>query len=144
MNPSSAYLRASGEGATPLRMVVLLYDQLIKDLRRAAANMNNVEARTREFDHALKVLGQLQGTLDLSQGEVAFNLDRFYSMLRTSLLKVQVTMSTGLLAQQIEYLLSLREAWIEVERSASEEQLVSRASALTQAEDSDTAAHWTG
>ena len=58
-------------------MVVLLYDQLIKDLRRAAAKMNDIEARTRELDHALKVLGQLQGTLDLTQGEVASNLDRF-------------------------------------------------------------------
>ena len=144
MDASSAYIRSSGEGATPLRMVVLLYDQLIKDLRRAAAKMNDIEARTRELDHALKVLGQLQGTLDLTQGEVASNLDRFYSVLRTNLLQVQVTESAALLKEQINYLLLLREAWGQVEQSAMREELVERASPFTAREDLDSAADWTG
>src|SRR5262249_61359985 len=120
MDASSAYIRSSGEGATPIRRVVLLYDQLIKDLRRAAAKMHDVEARTGELDHALKVLGQLQGTLDLSQGEVAANLDRFYAVLRANLLHVQVAKSASLLKDQISHLLLLREAWAEVEHSLQE------------------------
>ena len=144
MDASSAYVRSSGEGATPLRMVVLLYDQLVKDLRRAAAKINEVEARTLELDHALKVLGQLQGTLDLTQGEVAANLDRFYSILRANLLRVQVTKSAALLKEQISHLVLLREAWAEVEHSAVQEELVERTSAFTPPEDLDSVADWTG
>jgi len=144
MDASFAYVRSSGEGATPLRMVVLLYDQLIKDLRRAAGQMHDVEGRTSELDHALKVLGQLQGTLDLSQGEIAANLDRFYSILRVNLLQVQVTKSAVLLKEQISHLLLLREAWAEVERSAAKEDLVGRTTAFRITEGVDSAADWTG
>lgn len=125
-------------------MVVLLYDQLIKDLRRAVAKMPDVEARTHELDHALRVLGQLQGTLDLGQGQVAANLDRFYSILRANLLEVQVTESTVLLKEQISHLMLLREAWAEVERNALPEELVDRTTAFTVSEDLDSVSDWTG
>ena len=125
-------------------MVVLLYDQLIKDLRRAVAKMPDVEARTHELDHALKVLGQLQGTLDLGQGQVAANLDRFYSIFRANLLEVQVTKSTPLLKEQINHLTLLREAWAEVERNALPEELVDRTTAFAVSEDLDSVSDWTG
>lgn len=125
-------------------MVVLLYDQLIKDLRRAAAKMPDVEARTHELDHALRVLGQLQGTLDLAQGQVAANLDRFYSILRANLLQVQVTESTALLKEQINHLTLLRETWAEVERSAVPEEPADRTSAFALPEDLDSIADWIG
>src|SRR5436305_8010186 len=144
MDASTAYIRASGQGATPLRMVVLLYDQLVKDLRRAAAKVHDVEARTRELDHALKVLGQLQGTLDLTQGEVAANLDRFYSILRANLLQLQLTKSAALLSEQISHLLPLREAWAEVERSAIQEEVMDRTSSFTAPQGLDSVADWSG
>jgi len=145
MDAYSAYIRVSGQGASPVRLVILLYDQLIKDLRRASAKFHDVESRTAELDHALKVLGQLQGTLDLSQGEVADNLDRFYSLLRNNLLAVQSTNSLDLLRQQIDHLLLLREAWVEVEAVAVREELTSRAGQFG-AHDNDPAssADWRG
>ena len=46
---ASAYRRSAGHNASPVKLVVILYEQLIKDLRRAAEAMarNDIEARVR-------------------------------------------------------------------------------------------------
>ncbi len=118
-DPRSAYRQAAGQSASPIRLVVLLYEQLILDLQRALAALEqrNVEQRTKEVDHALQVVGELQGRLDMQRGgEVARNLDRFYNLLRTSLLRAQVQASPKVLQQQLDHLLALREAWAKVEK----------------------------
>ena len=76
--------------------------------------------RTSEIDHALRVVGQLQGRLDMQQGgEVAMNLDRYYYGLRASLLNAQISVLPGELRTHIKILLELREAWVQVERSTA-------------------------
>jgi flagellar protein FliS len=119
-DPRFVYRDAAANGASPVRLVVLLYEQLIEDLRRAveAINKHDIEKCAAEQGHALEVLGQLQGRLDLEHGgEVAKNLERFYNLLRSSLLEAQAKQSAQILQQQITHLLSLREAWLEVERA---------------------------
>ena len=126
MNARSAYREAEVSGATPVRLVVLLYEQLIEDLRQAvrAMEQGQVEARTRRLNHALDVIARLQVTLDHDQGgEVARRLAEFYEQVRCNLWKAQLTVSRQLLLQQILDLLELREAWIEVERTESEGRL---------------------
>ena len=120
LDASSAYRHTDGHGANPIRLVILLYEQLIKDLQRALAAMekNDIPLRTNELDHALRVVGQLQGTLDIQQGgEVAKNLDRYYYGLRASLLNAQISILPAELHKQIKILLELREAWVQVERA---------------------------
>jgi flagellar protein FliS len=120
-DPKLVYRDTAANNASPLRLVVLLYEQLIEDLRRAATAIahGDAEKRTIELGHALEVLGQLQGRLDLEQGgEVAQNLEKFYNLLRSNLLQAQVTDSAQILRQQIAHLLAIREAWLEVERAA--------------------------
>ncbi|HZQ23156.1 MAG TPA: flagellar export chaperone FliS [Terriglobales bacterium] len=122
MDPSSAYREASAQSGNPVHLVVLAYEQLVRDLRRAltAWQDHDIEKRTHEIDHALVVLAQLQGTLDMELGgEVARNLERFYNGLRASLLQAQIDGATDILQKQIANILSLREAWLEVERATS-------------------------
>jgi len=67
------------------------------------------------------VVGQLQGTLDMQRGgKVAENLDNYYYGLRDCLLRAQIQVTPEELDQQIQALLELREAWVEVERSTQE------------------------
>lgn len=120
MNPLDLYRQAEAQDENPVRLVVLLYQQLIKDLQAAAEAMksNQVERRTSEIDHALVVLAQLQGTLNKEKGgEVAANLSRFYDLLRTNIMQAQCTANGLLLRDQVANLLILHEAWIEVENS---------------------------
>jgi len=121
LDASSAYRRTDGHSAGPIRLIIMLYEQLIKDVQRAIAAMEkkDIGGRTSELDHALRVLGQLQGSLDIEKGgTVANNLDNYYHTLRASLLQAQIHASPVELRKQIQLLLELREAWVQVERSA--------------------------
>ena len=119
----AAYHQGSASASSPIGLVVLLYEQAAKDLREAlkALRAGNIERRTFEINHALLVVGQLQGTLDMDRGgEVAVNLDRFYNQVRTRLLQAQIQASAEILEEQMNLLLSLRETWQEVERRTLE------------------------
>jgi len=120
MNPTSAYRETAIRGAGPVRLVVLLYEQMIEDLRQAvnAIRQNQIELRTNKINHAISVIGYLQSSLNKQAGgQVALNLEYFYGQLRGNLAKAQFCVSQRILAQQITDLLALREAWSEVERA---------------------------
>jgi flagellar protein FliS len=115
-----AYRENTARRSTPVGRVVLLYEQLIQDVGQAIAAVKNqqVELRTNAIDHALLVLAMLQGSLDLDHGgEVARNLDRFYGLVRSRLLDAQIEASDRILEEQRALLLSLRAAWLEVEKA---------------------------
>src|SRR5579863_675270 len=119
MDARSSYRETAVRGASPVRLVICLYEQAIEDLRQAviALEKGDIEARTRGINHALTVIGQLQGTLDMQRGgDVARNLERFYVMVRAGLLEAQLKQSARILEQQISQLVVVYEAWLEVER----------------------------
>lgn len=122
-DPKFEYRESAARAATPVGRVVLLYEQAIQDLGGAVAAIahQDIEGRTQKISHALLVLGQLQACLDLERGgEVARNLDRFYSLVKTRLLDAQVKVAPEILREQTDLLLSMRAAWIEVERAEAD------------------------
>src|ERR1700758_1788645 len=97
MNPRTSYREVAVRGASPVRLVICLYEQAIEDLRLAviALEKGDIETRTRGINHALTVLAQLQGSLDMERGgEVARNLSRFYNLVRSGLTEAQLKQST--------------------------------------------------
>jgi flagellar secretion chaperone FliS len=138
----SSYREASGRGASGVQLVVLLYEQVIQDLGRAirAIEARNIEGRTREINHALKVIAHLQTTLNLEvKGQVVQNLMRFYSSLRGWVLEGQARASGQILQEQIALLLEMREAWMEVDRAVN-----GRSPARQGALPQGAGAHWRG
>ncbi|MFY9911289.1 MAG: flagellar export chaperone FliS [Candidatus Sulfotelmatobacter sp.] len=122
MDARSSYREAAVRGASPVRLVICLYEQAIEDLRQAvlALEKGEIELRTRKINHAITVIGQLQGSLDMERGgDVARNLERFYNLIRTGLLDAQLKQSARILEEQISQLVLVYEAWLEVERSTS-------------------------
>jgi flagellar protein FliS len=123
-DPRFAYRENAARGASPIGRVVLLYEQAIKDIGSAIAALNSqdVEKRTQSLNHALLVIGQLQACLDLERGgEVARNLDRFYGLVQKRLLEAQFSGSAEILREQMDLLLSVRAAWVEVESAEARE-----------------------
>ena len=112
-----AYRETEALTTDPVGMVVVLYEMLLKDLRRAlsAIAVGDIEARAAAVRHSLLVLQQLQSTLDFQRGGVvAENLDRFYNFSRAKLLEAQIKVSPEIFEQQITFVSGIRDAWEEV------------------------------
>jgi flagellar secretion chaperone FliS len=113
------YRDNAARGATPIELVVLLYDSAIEDMRRAFAAMqkSEVEARAAHVQHALMVLQQLQGTLDFDRGGgAARQFEQFYNVIRAKLLEAQIRNSPELMGEQIRFMSEVRECWVQAKR----------------------------
>jgi len=120
MNIQQSYREAAVRGASPVELVVRLYEQTIEDLRQAAIAIehNDIMLRTKRIKHAILVVGHLQSSLDFAKGgKVARDLDSFYNAVRQSLVWVQFHPSKRGVTQLITDLLAVREAWIVVDRA---------------------------
>jgi flagellar protein FliS len=109
-----SYRRSAIGGASTIGLIIVLFDTLAGDLRRAAGAIrrNDIEARCKELNHAALVLGQLESWIDLKNGgESARTLSRFYSYLRAKMMEASATKSATLLEAQIEMILHVRSAW---------------------------------
>src|SRR5947207_12775728 len=101
-NARLAYQEGAVRGASPVRLTVLLYKQVIQDLTRAieAIAQHNMENCAHELNHATSVVGYLHGTLNVNAGAaVVGNLGRFYAMIRERLLEAQVRSSREILEE---------------------------------------------
>jgi flagellar biosynthetic protein FliS len=149
-NPRTAYRENDIRGATAIRLVVLLYDQLIQDLIQAvrAIEVNEIELRTRMLNHAILVIAHLQSPLNFAKGgKVAKDLDHFYNVLRDNLVRVQFYPSKQVIRQQITDVQVLREACIEVDRVEKPAIAISARTVPSHESDSDVAparAKWEG
>ena len=118
-HPALAYRQISVQSATPLGLVVMLYDGAIAALLRAIAAIGarDTEKKCRHLNRALAIIIQLEGTLNIEQGgDVARNLQSFYAYARAQTMKANLENSTEILGPLIEHFTTLRDAWQEGER----------------------------
>jgi len=112
-----SYREAEIRGASSVECTIMLYDVLITDVRKAIQCLaeGNIEGRTNALVHALLVLEQLQGTLQMeSGGEAAKHLYRLYSLARAKILEGQLKCRARLLEEIVEAMLAVRVMWVEV------------------------------
>jgi len=101
----------------------MLYDQLVKDLRKAAAAIEESRAEdcANSVKHALLVIQQLEGSMDhTTESELVNWLVRFYSLLRSRIVAAQVSRSPEEMHAQIAMILDVREAWQQIESRSQE------------------------
>jgi flagellar protein FliS len=113
------YQDSAIRGATPIELVIALYDSAIQDMRGALSAMkrSDVEARGSGISHALMILQQLQGTLDFERGgNAARQFEQFYNLVRAKLLEAQMRGSPDLMQQQIRYMSEVRDCWSQAKR----------------------------
>jgi flagellar protein FliS len=109
-----SYTLAAIESASPIGLMVVLFDTLAGDLRRAAAalDQNDIETRCKELNHAVLVIGQLDSWVDLDKGgESARNLTGFYAYLRAKMMEAAVSKSAQPLEAPIQMILQVSAAW---------------------------------
>ena len=114
MNTEMTYRRTFAAGASPIGLMIALFDTLAGNLRRAAAAIRkrDIETRCKEVNHAVLVLGQLENWLDIKNGgESATNLKRFYTHLRGKMIEASAKQSPEILEAQLDSVLHIRSAW---------------------------------
>jgi flagellar protein FliS len=144
-----SYRRAAVENASPVGLVVILYDVLINDLRQAveAIAKKNTEARSKAVKHAFVVLQQLEGSLDQENGgEAAKNLSSFYAVMRGRIFEAHSKVSSEILNEQVTLLLDVRQAWEKVDPAravSTDTSAATVAQASSSGEASQSSANWT-
>ncbi len=114
----SAYQQSAAQGASPIGLVLSLYDTILRDFRRAleAINRGNVETRVFELNHSLVVIAHLQSVLDFERGaDAAKQFNNFYEVTRGLILSVNVEANRDTLQKLIEMYSSMRQAWQQAE-----------------------------
>lgn len=112
-----AYQEAAVRNASAIELVIMLYDILARDLHAAieAMEAGNIELRSAKAKHAFLALQQLEGSLNMDEGgELATQMSRFYSMLRSQMMKAQIEQDGGILRELVQLLFTVREAWAEL------------------------------
>lgn len=112
------YSQGTAQGATPLGLVVALYDTILRDLRRAneAIARKDIEKRTFEMNHALRVIAELENVLDFERGgKAAKQLKNFYAVTRGMILDAGIRNSRAAVDRLIEIFGTMRQAWHEAE-----------------------------
>jgi len=113
------YRENAVHSATPIELVVILFDAAIEDMRRAvsAIQASDVEERANAVRHAMLILQQLQGTLDFERGgQVAKQFEQFYNLIRAKLLESQLRNSLELMGQQIQFMSKVCDCWVEAKQ----------------------------
>lgn len=131
LNPFSAYQQSSVQGATPVALVVSLYDTILRDFRRAldAIDSGKVETRVAELNHALTVIAHLRGVLNFEKGgEAAKRFENFYEVTRGLVLQVNAENARENLMKLMELYSSVRQAW-----QVAEQQVASGSAGIPQA-----------
>lgn len=83
-NHAAQYQEVAVRSAAPGQLVVMVYDHLLLNLRRArlAVVEGNIELRMTSLDRARQALGELLATLDHERGgEVAGQLSALYTFI---------------------------------------------------------------
>jgi flagellar secretion chaperone FliS len=116
---ASAYYKSTACGATAVGQVIALYDTILRDLHSCleAIEAGNVEKRVNSSNHALIVIGELQGVLDFEHGgEAARHLNSFYNVARGMTTQASVMSSREKFQELIAMFARIRAAWSQVEQ----------------------------
>ena len=108
------YYQTHVQSQSPVELVVLLYDGMLRFMRAAAEAIerNDLPAKGAALSRALAVVGELQSSLNTEQGqEVAAGLDNLYTYVTGRLTDANIKNDSTPVHESIRLMTPLREAW---------------------------------
>lgn len=103
--------------ASPLQLIVILYDAAICSLKEAQEHMShrNIAARSRSINKCMRIISELQSSLNMKAGgEIASHLYRLYDYMTRTLFRANADQSRQALTEIETLLEKLRSAWVEL------------------------------
>ena len=114
MSPVDVYMRNSVETASPLRQIILLYEQAILTLKSAIGYIesSDVQSKGEAIAKVSDIVRVLDSALDFERGDkIAQNLHMLYDFIQQSLFHIHAKNDTQLAHDLIEILENLKEGW---------------------------------
>ncbi len=107
------------EQASPVRLVVMLYDKTVSLLRQSVLHIdrNNVKAKGEALNRVVEIIGELQAVLNREEGGVvAQNLDSMYEFMIRSVTLANLNNDPQPLGSVLKMLEELRQGWQELDQ----------------------------
>jgi flagellar protein FliS len=113
------YFRTQVESASPMELVVMLYDGAVRtaDSAHEAMVSGNIPARRTAMNKLMAIIAELQNTLDVTRGgRMAEELDDLYTYMLTRLLKAITEQDARPIDEVRRLLATLADGWREAAR----------------------------
>ncbi len=114
-SPAHRYREVAIKTASPLQLIVMLYDAAICSIQEAQEQMSrrNIAGRSRSVNKCIAIISELQSSLNLKAGgEIALSLNRLYDYMIRTIFRANVDQSTQPLVEIETLLENLRSAWV--------------------------------
>ncbi len=112
-----AYRQASVNTMDRSKLVVMLYDGAIRNLKMAIESIRseNLEKAHQGITKARSIISELSVSLDMEKGgEIAANLKSLYLYMFDQLIEANIKKDAAITASVLKLLLQLREAWVSI------------------------------
>jgi flagellar protein FliS len=117
MNPNArnAYMNASVTTANPQRLLVMLFDRLVLDLKRGieAQQAQNYDEASKQLMHAQEIVGELSSSLKVDAWDGGPRLASIYNWLFNELIKANVSRDVTVTESCLSIVEPLAETWRE-------------------------------
>jgi flagellar secretion chaperone FliS len=122
-NPYATSLETRIVSATPMELVVILYDAAIEAVQSAREHLahRRIAERSTEVSRAVAILTELYQSLDRKRGgELSERLAALYDYMQRVLLEANFRQSDEGLAEAQRLLATLRESWLQAAGTADQ------------------------
>jgi flagellar protein FliS len=109
----SRYTADAVQTASPARLLIMLYDRLVRDLvtAEAAARSGDDTTMSSELIHAQEIVLELRTSLDTTVWDAAQGLSDLYTWLHAELMAANIKRDTARIATCLGIVEPLRDAW---------------------------------
>ena len=114
---ANRYQETAINTATPVKLVVLLYQGAIRFMQKAVSDIEskNLEGKRDSVGHALAIIQELHATLNLERGgEIAAELDRLYDFVTARILEASTRLDARPLKEALHVMTDLVGAWEQI------------------------------
>lgn len=123
-NARAAYLDASIATASPARLLVMLFDRLVLDVRRGleAQRHGDVEETHKHLTHAQDILLELASSLRPDEFKGGYELASLYSFLHRQLVMANIRKDASITDEVLTLVTDLCETWRQAALQCATEQ----------------------
>ncbi len=123
-NPLNAYRQTRVKTASQGRLIVMLYEEAVKQLDLASEEIRKSDKKLDKFhNHIVKtqdIITELMASLDFEKGgDIAQNLYSLYMFFNQQLLQANMNKSADSLTEIRRMMSELRDAWASIEGQSS-------------------------